>query len=216
MGRLRADAAARSAAAERPAWRRPAEGRSDPLRPGQLQGARRRLCGGLVRSNWPPGVAPMRVGTICAAAERARDQAITVTCATDGNHGRAVAWGAQRFHCRCVIFVHETRQPGPGGRDRALRRRGASRVRGTYDDAVREAARQAEANGWFVVSDTSWPGYTEVPRDDHAGLPADGGRGGRSVDRSAADACVHPGRRRRCGGRGLGADAGAVSSGADC
>ena len=48
------------------------------------------------------------------------------------------------------------------------------RVPGTYDDAVREAARQAEAHGWFVVSDTSWDGYTEVPRADHAGLPADG------------------------------------------
>ena len=35
---------------------------------------------------------------------------------------------------------------------------------GTYDDAVREAVRQAEAKGWFVVSDTSWSGYTEVPR----------------------------------------------------
>ena len=32
---------------------------------------------------------------------------VTVTCATDGNHGRAVAWGAQRFHRGCVIFVHE-------------------------------------------------------------------------------------------------------------
>ena len=39
------------------------------------------------------------------------------------------------------------------------------RVAGTYDDSVREAGRQAEAQGWFVVSDTSWPGYTEVPRE---------------------------------------------------
>jgi diaminopropionate ammonia-lyase len=29
---------------------------------------------------------------------------------------------------------------------------------------VREAARQAQANGWFLISDTSWSGYTEVPR----------------------------------------------------
>lgn len=91
-------------------------------------------------------------------------QAITVTCATDGNHGRAVAWGAQRFGARCVIFVHATvSQP----RVEAIARYGAEvrRVAGTYDDAVREAAQQAEANGWFVVSDTAWPGYTEVPRD---------------------------------------------------
>ena len=91
-------------------------------------------------------------------------QAITVTCATDGNHGRSVAWGAERFHCRCVIFVHETVSQG---RVDAIARFGAQvvRVPGNYDDAVREADRQARAQEWFVVSDTSYPGYTEVPRD---------------------------------------------------
>ena len=39
-------------------------------------------------------------------------RAITVTCATDGNHGRSVAWGAERFGARCVIFVHETVSQG--------------------------------------------------------------------------------------------------------
>ena len=69
-------------------------------------------------------------------------EGITVTCATDGNHGRAVAWGAQRFHCGCVIFVHESVSQG---RVDAIARYGAEvrRVPGTYDDAVREAARQA-------------------------------------------------------------------------
>jgi diaminopropionate ammonia-lyase len=89
---------------------------------------------------------------------------ITVTCATDGNHGRSVAWGAQRFHCRCVIFVHETVSQG---RADAIAAFGAEivRVAGNYDDAVREADRLAGAEQWFVVSDTSYPGYTEVPRD---------------------------------------------------
>lgn len=92
-----------------------------------------------------------------------RPETVTVTCATDGNHGRAVAWGAQRFHCRCVIFVHETVSQG---RVDAIARYGADvrRVPGTYDDAVREASRQAEANGWVIVSDTSWQGYVDVPR----------------------------------------------------
>jgi diaminopropionate ammonia-lyase len=91
-------------------------------------------------------------------------QAITVTCATDGNHGRSVAWGAQRFGCRCVIFVHET--VSQGRRD-AIAKYGAEIrvVPGNYDDAVRAAARTAEQEGWFVVSDTSYEGYTEVPRD---------------------------------------------------
>jgi len=89
---------------------------------------------------------------------------ITVACATDGNHGRSVARGAQRFHCRCVIFVHETVSQG---RVDAIAAFGAEvvRVPGTYDDAVREADRRARAAGWFVVSDTSRAGYTEVPRD---------------------------------------------------
>jgi diaminopropionate ammonia-lyase len=87
---------------------------------------------------------------------------VTVTTATDGNHGRAVAWGAQRFHCRAVIFIHAAVSEG---RAAAIARYGAEvrRVQGTYDDAVREAARVAAAEGWFVVSDTSWPGYSEVP-----------------------------------------------------
>jgi diaminopropionate ammonia-lyase len=95
---------------------------------------------------------------------RDRTAAITVTCATDGNHGRSVAWGASLFGCRCVIYIHETVSQG---RADAIARYGAEvrRVPGTYDDAVHQAARDAEANGWTVVSDTSYPGYTDIPRD---------------------------------------------------
>ncbi|HEX2117036.1 MAG TPA: diaminopropionate ammonia-lyase, partial [Alphaproteobacteria bacterium] len=95
---------------------------------------------------------------------RASTAAVTVTCATDGNHGRSVAWGAQLFGCRCVIYIHEKVSQG---RADAIARYGAQvrRVPGTYDDAVRQAARDADANGWIVVSDTSYPGYTEIPRD---------------------------------------------------
>ena len=89
---------------------------------------------------------------------------ITVTCATDGNHGRSVAWGAQRFGCACVIFVHEN--VSQGRRD-AIARFGAEIrvVPGNYDDSVRAAQRAADEHGWFVISDTSYPGYTEPPRD---------------------------------------------------
>ncbi|MDB5414357.1 MAG: diaminopropionate ammonia-lyase [Rubritepida sp.] len=89
---------------------------------------------------------------------------ITVTCATDGNHGRSVAWGAERFGARCVIFVHE--HVSQNRRD-AIARYGAEirEVAGNYDDSVRAAQETAEAQGWFVISDTSYPGYTEPPRD---------------------------------------------------
>lgn len=89
---------------------------------------------------------------------------ITVCCATDGNHGRSVAWGGRMFGCKVVIFVHATVSEG---RAEAIRHFGAQVIRtaGNYDDSVREAARMADENGWFVVSDTSYPGYTDVPRD---------------------------------------------------
>lgn len=89
---------------------------------------------------------------------------LTVTCATDGNHGRSVAWGAQMFGCRCVIYVHAGVSDG---RCKAIAQYGAEvrRVPGNYDDAVRQADQDAKKNGWFVVSDTSYEGYVSVPRD---------------------------------------------------
>ena len=89
---------------------------------------------------------------------------LTVTCATDGNHGRSVAWGARTFGCRCVIYVHATVSEG---RCRAIAAYGAEvrRVPGTFDDAVRRADADAVKNGWHVVSDTSYEGYTDIPRD---------------------------------------------------
>ncbi|HYG86758.1 MAG TPA: diaminopropionate ammonia-lyase [Azospirillum sp.] len=89
---------------------------------------------------------------------------ITVTCATDGNHGRSVAWGARMFGCGCVIYIHAT--VSDGRRD-AIAAYGATVVRtaGNYDDAVRQAGADAAAQGWKVVSDTSYEGYMDVPRD---------------------------------------------------
>ena len=101
---------------------------------------------------------------IAGGAHREIVAGITVTCATDGNHGRSVAWGARTFGCSCVIYIHAHVSEG---RRAAIARYGAEveRVSGTYDDSVRHAAEMAAANGWFVVSDTSYPGYMDVPRD---------------------------------------------------
>ncbi len=131
---------------------------------------------------------------------------ITVACATDGNHGRAVAWGARRFDAGCVIFVHASVSQG---RVDAIARYGAEirRVPGSYDDAVREAARVAAAEGWVVVSDTSWPGYVDIPVDVMQGYRVMADEAVRTVDGTAADPCLHPGRRRRRGGGGFGAAA---------
>ena len=88
---------------------------------------------------------------------------ITVTSATDGNHGRSVAWGAQQFGCNCVIYIHAEVSEG---REQALKDLGAEvvRVPGNYDETVRRCTEDAASEGRFVVSDTSWEGYREIPR----------------------------------------------------
>ena len=95
-------------------------------------------------------------------AVRAVARDMTVACATDGNHGRSVAAGAQVFGCRCVIFLHAGVS---AGREAAIRGFGAEivRVTGDYDDSVEEAAARADDEGWDLVSDTSRPGYEETP-----------------------------------------------------
>lgn len=87
---------------------------------------------------------------------------MTVACATDGNHGRSVAQGAQLVGARAAIFVHAGVSDA---RVAAIGRFGAEmiRVEGTYDDSVRQAARIAAERGWTIVSDTSWPGYERIP-----------------------------------------------------
>ena len=95
-------------------------------------------------------------------AVRAVASGMTVACATDGNHGRSVAMGAELVGARCAIFVHSGVSEE---RIAAIARYGADMVRvaGNYDDSVHEAARVAAEKGWITVSDTSWPGYERIP-----------------------------------------------------
>lgn len=87
---------------------------------------------------------------------------ITFATATDGNHGRGVAWAADKLGHKSVIYVHEeTSQP----RIDAIRSYGAEVkiINGTYDDAVDQINMDAQQNNWEIISDTSWPGYQEIP-----------------------------------------------------
>jgi diaminopropionate ammonia-lyase len=95
-----------------------------------------------------------------ASAARTVAAAPTVVSATDGNHGRSVAWGARRAGCRCVIYLHETVS---AEREQAIRALGANIVRtpGNYDDAARACAKDARRMGWVVVSDTAGQGEDE-------------------------------------------------------
>ncbi len=88
---------------------------------------------------------------------------ITFAAATDGNHGRGVAWSAAQMGFQSVIYVHRLTSPG---RIRAIESSGARVVvvEGNYDDAVRQVSVDARQRGWEVVSDTSWAGYEEIPK----------------------------------------------------
>lgn len=108
------------------------------------------------------------LGGAYAVSVFAKQDGITVACATEGNHGRSVAWGAQQAGVDCVIFLHEGVSHT---REMAIRQYGAQivRVPGNYDDAVRECARVSEEHQWQIISDTSWENYQEIPRYVMAG-----------------------------------------------
>ncbi|GAA4323784.1 diaminopropionate ammonia-lyase [Pigmentiphaga soli] len=89
---------------------------------------------------------------------------VTVACATDGNHGRSVAWGASLFHCQAVIYVHGSVSTERVGAIAAYGAR-VDRIEGNYDNAVSRVAQDAARMGWHIVSDTSYEGYVDVPRD---------------------------------------------------
>lgn len=95
-------------------------------------------------------------------ADRTGD--IVLACATDGNHGRAVAWAARTFGCCCEVYVPNIVSRPRCQQIEALGAR-VTGVDGTYDDALRAIAAKAAERGWVVVSDQSYPGYEAVPRD---------------------------------------------------
>lgn len=98
---------------------------------------------------------------LIAGRHRDRVAEETVCCATDGNHGRSVAWGARMFGCACRIYIHENVSED---REAAIAAYGATMVRlpGDYDASVRAAARDAQENGWHLVADTNAGGGSEV------------------------------------------------------
>jgi diaminopropionate ammonia-lyase len=169
-------------------WRRRAPDAGTPPRPGHAAPTfHRRLAGyvGAALLESPELAQEMRVGRVCLkveterfglpafkilgaswAAERllaGRDaEGVTLVTATDGNHGRAVARVARMRGLRAHILVPagtaQARIDGIAGEGAQV-----EVVDGSYDDAVRKAAAMADETH-VVLSDTSWPGYEDVPR----------------------------------------------------
>lgn len=88
----------------------------------------------------------------------------TFVCASAGNHGLSLAEGARIFGASAVVFVSETVPEAFADR---LRDRGAQVVRAgaIYEDSMAAAERQASANGWQLLSDSTWPDMTAPGRD---------------------------------------------------
>lgn len=87
---------------------------------------------------------------------------ITFVTATDGNHGRGIAWTANRIGQKSVVYM-----PSGSAQERLnnIKALGADAFITdlNYDDAVRLAESRAKENGWVMVQDTAWEGYNKIP-----------------------------------------------------
>ncbi|MFN3260865.1 MAG: pyridoxal-phosphate dependent enzyme [Pikeienuella sp.] len=99
-----------------------------------------------------------------AEARGGRLEGETIVTASAGNHGLSVAAGAAAFGAEAAIYVAETVPEAFADR---LRARGARVVRygAIYEEAMAAAAEAAAREGWFLLSDSSWPGYSAPARD---------------------------------------------------
>lgn len=87
---------------------------------------------------------------------------ITFVTATDGNHGRGVAWAAAQLGQKAVVYMPKG---STQARVDAIRREGAEVevIDDNYDEAVRKADYMAKTEGWVVIQDTAWDGYEDIP-----------------------------------------------------
>lgn len=87
---------------------------------------------------------------------------ITFISATDGNHGRGIAWAARELGHKSIIYMPK------GSSDyrlNAIYREGAEAyiTEQNYDETVRMCAELAKEHGWVMVQDTAWEGYEDIP-----------------------------------------------------
>ena len=105
----------------------------------------------------------LNYSTLTSEENREKLGAVTFVAATDGNHGRGVAWTARELGMKSVVYM-----PRGSAAERLenIRAAGAdaSITDYNYDDTVRLAAAHAEEYGWVLVQDTAWDGYEEIPR----------------------------------------------------
>ena len=105
------------------------------------------------------------LGAAYVIARMAQDSDVSTTTfvtASAGNHGISLAEGAAKTGATAVIYLAETVPEAFADR---LRGMGAqvARAGAIYEDSLKAAEQAATDNGWVLLSDTAWPGYTELP-----------------------------------------------------
>jgi diaminopropionate ammonia-lyase len=97
-----------------------------------------------------------------------KPHSMTFCTATDGNHGRAVAWSARLFNKKAIVYVPENTS---AQRIAAIEQEGAKveQVEGNYDQTCAYAEKMSKKNGWELVQDTSWDTYEKIPAQICAG-----------------------------------------------
>ena len=93
---------------------------------------------------------------------------VVVSTATAGNHGRSVAWGSKKLGLKCKIFISKYVSEF---RAEVMRSFGADviRVKGNYDNSLKECIKQSKQNNWQIVQDVAWQDYKLVPKLTMAG-----------------------------------------------
>ena len=93
---------------------------------------------------------------------------VVVSTATAGNHGRSVAWGSKKLGLKCKIFISKYVSEF---RAEVMRSFGADviRVKGNYDNSLKECIKQSKQNNWQIVQDVAWQDYKLVSKLTMAG-----------------------------------------------
>jgi len=93
---------------------------------------------------------------------------IIISTATAGNHGRSVAWGSKKLGLKCKIFISEYVSEF---RAEVMKSFGADviRVKGNYDNSLKECIKQSKQNNWQIVQDVAWEDYKLIPKLTMAG-----------------------------------------------
>lgn len=107
---------------------------------------------------------PVSTADLVARRYEEITRSVIVSAPTSGNHGRALAWGAQIFGCQAVLYMNDGVS---AGREAAIAAYGGQvvRVPGAYEDVVQRLHADAAAHGHIIVGDGGTPAYPHVPRD---------------------------------------------------